>query len=155
MAAHHHRPTRIRNALLRRFNLSQNSLPSLAVVQRFVHHYRAAHLGGSDFWDDVSNFVRERGFTGQEELNEGFTFTWKMGSDGRPVVGPGTDMDSFVVGLSSKKLLQRCDQDPSAYVLHVDTTFKLNQVNYPVIVVGISDCMRTFHLLVVFILSQR
>ncbi|KAK1937818.1 hypothetical protein P3T76_009555 [Phytophthora citrophthora] len=155
MVAHNHRPTRIRNALLRRFNLNQGSLPSLAVVQRFVHHYRAAHLGGSDFWDDVSNLVRERGFTGQEDLSEGFTFTWNTDMDGHPVVGTGTDTDPFVVGLSSKKLMQRCDQVPAAHVLHVDATFKLNQVNYPVIVVGISDCMRTFHLLAVFISSQR
>ncbi|ETI48816.1 hypothetical protein L914_15405 [Phytophthora nicotianae] len=98
MAAHRHRPTRIRNALLRGSNLGQNSLPSVAAVQRFVHHYRAAHLGGSDFWD-FSNLVRERGFTGQEELIEGFTFTWNMDGEGRPVVGTGTDMDSFVVEL--------------------------------------------------------
>ncbi|KAG2874506.1 hypothetical protein PC116_g11432 [Phytophthora cactorum] len=29
-------------------------MPSLATVQRFVQHYRHAHLGGSDFYDDIT-----------------------------------------------------------------------------------------------------
>ncbi|KAG2789928.1 hypothetical protein Pcac1_g1510 [Phytophthora cactorum] len=37
----------------------------------------------------------------------------------------------------------------------MDTTFKLNQVVYPVSVCGVSDRCRSFHLVALFITSQR
>ncbi|KAE9031946.1 hypothetical protein PR003_g11387 [Phytophthora rubi] len=40
-------------------------------------------------------------------------------------------------------------------ILHVDATFKLNQLGYPVIVVGVSDCARSFLLVALFVSSQR
>lgn len=72
---------------------------------------------------------------------------------GKPEVGNGTDRSPFIVGISSKMLLRHADRDPATFVLHVDATYKLSQVGYPVVVVGISDKARQFHLLAVFIVS--
>jgi len=44
---------------------------------------------------------------------------------------------------------------PERYVLHIHATFKLNISEYPVIVIGISDRARSFHLVALFIVSQR
>ncbi|ETN23726.1 hypothetical protein PPTG_00257 [Phytophthora nicotianae INRA-310] len=59
------------------------------------------------------------------------------------------------VGLTTKRLLLNAARDPEAFVFHMDATFKLNQVGYPVIVCGISDKCRSFHLMALFITSQR
>ncbi|OWZ05748.1 hypothetical protein PHMEG_00022098 [Phytophthora megakarya] len=155
MTTHNHKPLRIRNALLRRFQLDETTLPSLQTVQRFVQRYRTTHLGGSDYIDDVRSIIRENGFKGEEDWCDPFTFSWTYDRDGNPVVGSGADDDAFIVGMTSKRLLERANRDPATFMLHVDTTFKLNLVDYPVMVVGISDCMRTFHLIAIFVMSQR
>ncbi|ETI41456.1 hypothetical protein F443_13311, partial [Phytophthora nicotianae P1569] len=59
------------------------------------------------------------------------------------------------VGLTTKRLLLNAARDPETFVFHMDATFKLNQVGYPVIVCGISDKCRSFNLMTLFITSQR
>ncbi|KAJ8527456.1 hypothetical protein ON010_g14806 [Phytophthora cinnamomi] len=149
------RPARIWHSLLQRYNLDETSAPSLSVVQRFVHHYVAKQLGGSDLMAAVRAKARSAGFTGQEEENEAFTFSWRTDREGKPVVGNGSDANPFVVGISTKKLLRQAHRDPSSFVLHLDATYKLTQAGYPVIVIGISDQARRFHLLAIFIVSQQ
>ncbi|OWZ15643.1 hypothetical protein PHMEG_00010681 [Phytophthora megakarya] len=99
--------------------------------------------------------LRETGFTGREEDNATFTFTWRMDRDGRPVVVNGSDAHSFVVGVTTKKLLHQADRDPASFILHVDATYKLTQTGYPIIVIGMSDRARKYHLRAIFIVSQQ
>lgn len=40
-------------------------------------------------------------------------------------------------------------------MLYLDATYKLSQVEYPVMFVAISDCMSSFQLVAFFILSQK
>eukprot|EP00644_Phytophthora_capsici_P017319 jgi/Phyca11/125249/e_gw1.57.65.1 len=149
------KPARIRSGLLRKFELCRSSPPSLKVVQRFVNNYKAAQLGGNDYLDDLRNMVRESAFTGHEQEFDAFTFTWRNDTEGRPYLGKGSDVDPFLVGVTTKALLRKADHEPATFVLHIDATFKLTQVDYPVFVVGISDRVRKFHLLAIFISSQR
>eukprot|EP00644_Phytophthora_capsici_P006098 jgi/Phyca11/129929/e_gw1.89.121.1 len=135
LAAQGLKPSRIRNGMLGRFALDKETLPSLQVVQRF------------DIW--------EAGFTGEENDESPFTFSWRLTPDGKPWVGRGTDKDPFLVGISTKNLLRKANRDPDSFILHMDATFKLSQAWYPVFVVGISDSNRSFHLLAIFISSQR
>ncbi|POM77256.1 Hypothetical protein PHPALM_5388 [Phytophthora palmivora] len=129
MCTYNHKPMNIFNGIVRRFQVADAAMPKLATVQRFVQYYRRAHLGGSDYYDDVVA--------------------------GEPIVGRGSDADAFAVGVSSKLLLCRLDRDPATYVLHLDATYKLSQVEYPVMVMGISDCMSSFHLVGFFIVSKQ
>ncbi|KAG2782921.1 hypothetical protein PC129_g12117 [Phytophthora cactorum] len=149
------KPKRIWNALVQRFDLNDTSTSTLVTVQRFVHHHVAERLGGSDLRDTVRRKVQETFFTGQEEETAAFTFTRRTNVNGNAVVGNGSNADPFVIGVSAKKLLRRADRDPASFILHVDATYKLTQIGYPVIVVGISDRARRFHLLAVFIVSQQ
>lgn len=69
-------------------------------------------------------------------------------------MGIGSDTKPFLVGVTTKWLLRRLDRDPDDFVFHMDATFKLNQVGYPVFVCGISDASRSFHLVAIFIVLQ-
>ncbi|RLN55051.1 hypothetical protein BBJ28_00004329 [Nothophytophthora sp. Chile5] len=149
------RPARIWYSLLQRFNLDETTAPLLSVVQRFVHHYVAKQLGGSDLMAAVSLKAQSAGFTGQEEETAAFTFSWRIDREGKPVVGNDSNANPFVIDISTKKLLRQADRDPSSFVLHLDVTYTLTQVDYPVIVAGILDQARHFHLLAISIVSQQ
>lgn len=58
-------------------------------------------------------------------------------------------------GLTSKRLLRNAARDPASFVFHMDAKFKVNQLSHPVIVCGVSDKNRSFHLVALFITSQR
>jgi hypothetical protein len=51
--------------------------------------------------------------------------------------------------------LRNADRDPGSFILHIDATYKLSQVGYLVVVVGVSDRSRQFHLVAVFVVSQE
>ncbi|KAE9189254.1 hypothetical protein PF004_g22263 [Phytophthora fragariae] len=44
---------------------------------------------------------------------------------------------------------------PKSFILHVDATHKMNFREYPVLVVGMSDRSRGFHLVALYIVSQE
>ncbi|POM62052.1 LOW QUALITY PROTEIN: hypothetical protein PHPALM_28833, partial [Phytophthora palmivora] len=90
-------------------------------------------LGHSDLCDKVTKLVHEASFSGEEEDTQPFMFGWNLNNDGKPIVGNGTDSKPFLVGITSKTLLMRLDRDPTSFILHIDATFKLNQVNYAVL----------------------
>eukprot|EP00644_Phytophthora_capsici_P010036 jgi/Phyca11/130052/e_gw1.90.89.1 len=94
-------------------------------------------------------------YSGTEMEADAFTFSIKRGTDGRLLLGEGTDTDEFFVGYTTKALLRRLDRDPATFIFHVDATFKLSQVDYNTFVCGISDKSRVFHLVGIFISSQR
>ncbi|OWZ07412.1 LOW QUALITY PROTEIN: hypothetical protein PHMEG_00020200 [Phytophthora megakarya] len=121
----------IYDGIVRRFLVADGAMPKLTTVQRFVQHYRRAHLG----WAITTMMPPRR--------------------TGGSIVGRGSDADTFAVGQLSKLLLRRLDRDPATYVLHLDATYILSQVKYPIIVVSISECMNPFHLVKFFILSQQ
>ncbi|GMF42804.1 unnamed protein product [Phytophthora fragariaefolia] len=75
--------------------------------------------------------------------------------DGQLNVGDGCDEEPFVVGITTANLLKRLDRDPTTFIFHIDATFKISQVGNPVLVLGISDSTRTFHLVAFCIISQR
>ncbi|KAK1935468.1 hypothetical protein P3T76_000457 [Phytophthora citrophthora] len=136
-----------------KFDTVLQDLPSLCSVQNFVHHYSRTHLKRNDRVDDLRMWIHERAFTGREELSQPFTYAWDLDGDGKPVVGNGSEERPFVVGLTTKTLMLRLMRPPESFVLHVDATYKLNYRGYPVIVIGISDSSRGFHLVSMFIVS--
>ncbi|RLN95026.1 hypothetical protein BBJ28_00023485 [Nothophytophthora sp. Chile5] len=153
LTLHHLRSMRIRHAMSRKFETVLQDLPSLNTVQNFVHHYSRTHLARNDRVDDLRKWIHERAFTGREDLVRPFTYAWDLDADGKPVVGNGSEERPFIVGLTTKTLMLRLMRPPESFILHVDATYKLNYWGYPVIVVGISDSSRGFHLVSMFIVS--
>ncbi|ETI29863.1 hypothetical protein F443_23019, partial [Phytophthora nicotianae P1569] len=136
-----------------KFVMVLQDLPSLSTIQNFVQHYSRTHLTCNDRVGDLRKWIHERAFTGEEGLAQPFTYAWDLDADGKPVVGNGSEERPFVVGLTTKTLMLRLMRPPALLNLHVDATYNLNYRGYPVIVVGISDCSRGFHLVSIFIVS--
>ncbi|OWZ14681.1 hypothetical protein PHMEG_00011800 [Phytophthora megakarya] len=136
----------------------------IGMMRRFDLHYRSCQLF-NDMWGTIRDatlvlttstiLLRTKLKPLPTLAARKTTFGWRETVDGMPHVGKGTDEDPFILSITSKRLLQSAARDPSTFVLHVDTTFKLNSSYYPVVVIGVSDRLRSFHLLALFIVSQR
>ncbi|KAE8980802.1 hypothetical protein PR002_g24010 [Phytophthora rubi] len=141
----HLRPMRIRHAMARKFEIALEELPALTTVQNSVNHYSRTYRVNNDRVDDLRDWIHARAFT----------FGWDLDRDGKPIVGNGSDERPFVIGLTTKALIQRLMVPPESFILHVDGTYKMNFREYPVLVVGMSDRSRGFHLVALFIVSQE
>ncbi|RLN87955.1 hypothetical protein BBJ28_00025550, partial [Nothophytophthora sp. Chile5] len=155
MAKHGMKPAHVRNAMRSKFRLDDDDLPTLRQVQNFVNHFSKSKLGANDRCIEINTEIRSMAYCGTEADAQSFSFAWEEDADGHPLMGNGSDDRPFLVGLTTKRLLRRMDRDPSTFVFHMDATFKLNQVGYPVFVCGISDKTRSFHLVAIFVTSQR
>ncbi|KAE9044804.1 hypothetical protein PR003_g4342 [Phytophthora rubi] len=91
----------------------------------------------------------------RELSQERGTFGWDLDRDDKHIVGDGSDERPFVIGLTTKALVQRLMVPPESFIMHVDTAYKMNFREYPVLVVGMSDRSRGFHLVALFIVSQE
>jgi len=73
-------------------------------------------------------------------------------------VGDGSDNFPFVISISSKALLSvlvRANEPLLPVVFHMDSTFKFNENEFPVTLLGISDANRQLHLLSISVVSHR
>ncbi|KAG3075563.1 hypothetical protein PI124_g20496 [Phytophthora idaei] len=141
------KPARIRTAMLLYFGSRLSELPALQKVKNVVCSYRRTKLGCSDTTTTIVAAVQRLAFNGGEDEHEPFTFGWDLDREGNIVVGNGSDEKPFLVGFSTKTLLHQASRDPKTFIFHVDATYKTNQVGYHVLVIGITDVARTFHLL--------
>ncbi|OWY93436.1 hypothetical protein PHMEG_00037176, partial [Phytophthora megakarya] len=129
-------PSRIR--MMRRFDLDMRTLPKLSTVQRYVGNYKRHHLGFNDFHELFEDKVKAAAYIGGEEDKVGFTFGWRETVNGMPHFGKGTDEDPFILGITSN----RCNVQVELFLLSC-------------LVIGVTDRLRTLHLLALFIVSQR
>ncbi|ETM97742.1 hypothetical protein PPTG_20080, partial [Phytophthora nicotianae INRA-310] len=151
LADQHLRPMRIRLALSRKFETSLMDLPPLTTVQNFVNYYSRTYLENYDRLKELKMWIHTHAYNGSEQMTQPFAFGWEYDSDGKLVVGNGSDESPFIVGLTTKALMLRMMLPPECFVLHVDGTYKTNYVDYPVVVLGVSDRSRGFHLVALFI----
>jgi len=146
-------PFRIRNAIAA--TTTEAEIPALGKVQNFVAHFRKTEMNNTDDIEVSIKLIADMAFNGEESEPKAFSFSSNIDEYGVPVVGDGSDEDPFIVGFSTKRLLRRLDRLPSSFVLHIDATYKLSQLEYPVVVCGLSDNARAFHLVAMFITSQE
>ncbi|KAE9152681.1 hypothetical protein PF002_g3948 [Phytophthora fragariae] len=149
------KPARIRMGIIRWFGLTEEVMPTLGQVQRFVRNFNKKELHRTDDYEDVLDQIGQLAYGPAVADTQPFSFGWERDSEGKPNVGNGSNENPFLVGLTTKCLLRNADRDPSSFVFHMDGTFKLNQVAYPVVVCGVSDRGRSFHLVAIFITPQR
>ncbi|KAE8968998.1 hypothetical protein PR001_g27628 [Phytophthora rubi] len=155
LAQNHIRPMRIRHALSRKFATPLEDLPPIKTVQNFVNHYGRTQMENHDHLQELTAWIRGHAYNGSETMTEPFTFAWEMDNAGLPIVGNGSDQKPFLVGITTKALMLRLMVLPESFILHLDGTYKTNQLDYPVMVVGVSDRSRRFHLVAVFVMSQE
>ncbi|ETP24181.1 hypothetical protein F441_02778 [Phytophthora nicotianae CJ01A1] len=155
LADQHLRPMRIRLALSRKFETSLMDLPPLTTVQNFVNYYSRTYLENYDRLKELKMWIYTHAYNGSEQMTQPFAFGCEYDSDGKLVVGNGSDESPFIVGLTTKALMLRMMLPPEYFVLHVEGTYKTNYVDYTVVVLGVSDRSRGFHLVALFIVSQE
>ncbi|ETI55364.1 hypothetical protein F443_01952, partial [Phytophthora nicotianae P1569] len=140
------KPARIRNGMARRFGLTEKETPTLRQMQWFVSSYSKTNLHRNGYHDEILRQIEQLMYCPSVLDMKPFLFGWKRDAHSRPDVGNGSDENPFLVGLTTKRLLLNAARDPDSFVFHMDATFKLNQVGYPVIVCGISDKCGSFDL---------
>ncbi|OWY95954.1 hypothetical protein PHMEG_00033902 [Phytophthora megakarya] len=133
MATQGLRPARIRNSMPRKFQVAIEGLPELKVVQNVSNYFRKTYVMNNDFVDEIADYIHTFEFNGSEADSSAFTFSWRNDDNGHIDVGIGSDEKPFVVGVTSKKLLSRLDRPVDSFVFHVNATFKVTQVEYPVL----------------------
>jgi hypothetical protein len=72
-------------------------------------------------------------------------------------VGDGSDDFPFIVSISSKAMLSvllHANESLLPVVFHMDSTFKCNENEFPITLLGISDANRQFHLLSIRVVSH-
>ncbi|KAG3112377.1 hypothetical protein PI124_g8403 [Phytophthora idaei] len=89
---------RIRNAMKVKMQLSENSAPTLRMVQNLVNYYSRTKLWNNDRYQKIVKMVQDAAFTGDEEETQPFMFGWDLDQNGNPVVGNGSDEKPFSVG---------------------------------------------------------
>ncbi|GMF15404.1 unnamed protein product [Phytophthora fragariaefolia] len=152
MAASGHRPMRILVNMTTQFSTGDS--PSLRSVQNFCNNYLRSKCDNHDYYFEIAEKIQRQCFTGLEGDFSPFTFGWDFDVHGKLVVGDGSNQQPFLVGITTKTMLRRMDRPPSSFIFHMDATYKLNQVNFPILVMGISDSCRSFHLVAIFVVSQ-
>lgn len=88
-------------------------------------------------------------------MTDPFTFAWHMDNQGKPIVENSSDKRPFLAGITTKALMLRLSVPPESFILHLDGTYKTNQSDYPVMVIGGSDRSRRFHLVALFVMSHE
>ncbi|GMF19895.1 unnamed protein product [Phytophthora fragariaefolia] len=111
-------------------------------------------LENHDRVDDIRIWVGDLTFNGAESLTQPFKFTCAADIHGRSLVGNGSDEKPFLVGLSTKAMVLRLTIPPESFILHIDATYKVNRLEYLVVVVGVSDRLRGFHVVALFVVPQ-
>lgn len=74
-------------------------------------------------------------------------------SEARPRVFSGSDDTPLMLGITSKSLMRVLNR-ASGHIFHINATFKLTLVEYPVVVCGVTDSSCAFHLAALFIVLQ-
>jgi hypothetical protein len=76
----------------------------------------------------------------------------------RLILGDGSDGHPFILSMTTKSLLSVLNSVSAGRipcVLHMDSTFKCNENEFPVTLLGVSDAQCQFHLLSISIVSHR
>ncbi|EGZ17611.1 hypothetical protein PHYSODRAFT_504509 [Phytophthora sojae] len=155
MATQGLKPARISMGMPRLFGPAEAEMRTLRQVQWFGSNFPKTNLHSNDGYEDILDQIDQLVFGPATTDTQPFSFGLDRDGKDNPDMGNGSDEHPCFVGLTTKVLLCYSDRDPNSFVFHLDGTFKLNQVAYPVIICGVSDCSRSFFLGAVFIVSQR
>ena len=128
--------------------------PTLKWIQNYVSFQKSNNKD-----DEISEILRTlNGYVRKDNSENADPFVIGVDeNNGVTAVGTGSDMDPFVVGFTSAGLLKKM-QDFKVLnleaMLHIDATYKITKESYPLLVIGITDISRRFHLLALYIVSQ-
>jgi hypothetical protein len=132
--------------------------PTVIQVGNYMKTLRRLGLSQRNELKAIKAFVKDNIYTPEIAPDKNFFFGYKLDIEGFPHVGTGAHDDPFILGVTNRNLVKRAVSygNLKAFALfHVDATFKLSDIGYPVVTCGFSDSSRTYHLLAIFVCSQR
>jgi hypothetical protein len=120
-------------------------LPNLSQIQNYLK-YRRVKIGDVNNIDGVEQYVNQLNEKMLDSLNpeEPIFFGEEFGS--------GNDDSHFHLGITSKALL---DNIHKSEIFHLDATYKIIKYGFPLIVFGVTDIRRQFHLIAFMITSHE
>ncbi|OWZ05683.1 LOW QUALITY PROTEIN: hypothetical protein PHMEG_00022182 [Phytophthora megakarya] len=152
-------PRLIWSNLLRSPEIPEPALgyPSYTQVQRSVKHIRWLE-GSKNSVQLVRELVRNKAFVADLDSNTAIAFGNRENADGFPYVGNGEDDEPLILGITTKTLLRRImelQEQEKFLTFHMDATFKLHDLGYPVIACGFTDSHRVYQLADLFINTMK
>lgn len=142
---------------LRARGLSRDEIPTNKQLQNLLYNLRRYHFSYVNEISPVEEAIRQYVYTGDEADEQPFIYYYPEDSNGRLVLNDGSDRFPFYLSFSSKAMLSVLSiaaTSPHPLVLHMDSTFKCNFNEFPLLVLGVTDAQQQFHVLSVTIMSH-
>jgi hypothetical protein len=146
-------PKRIYSELINNLDISDLSKPDLKWLQSFVNRKRS--LKGDEI-ELITECLKKLIIRDDHPENEAYLIGVEI-VEGKPIFECGSDLDPFVAGLTSFNLLRKLlefKNKNQKVMFHMDCTFKVSNLSYPLLILGASDVSRTFFPLTIFVVSQ-
>jgi len=127
---------------LRSKGIEEGRIPTAKQLQNRLYYFRKCKL---QFGNEI------------DPLEKTFTFHYGIDQNDRLVLGVGSDDNPFFLSLSSKALLSVVPVAVSSRlptVLYMDCTFKCNDNEIPLLIIGLTDAQQQFHLLSLSVISH-
>jgi len=147
---------------LRSKGIEEGRIPTAKQLQNRLYYFRKCKL---QFGNEIGPLEKKlQGLIYQHEqydehpLDQPFTFHYGIDQNDRLVLGDGSDDNPFFLSFSSKALLSVVPVAVTSRlstVLHMDCTFKCNDNEFPLLIIGLSDAQQQFHLLSLSVISHR
>jgi hypothetical protein len=130
------------------------NMPNVKKFQDRNRYFRVKELKEHSTPAEMLRMLVESHYDPPIQDTEYFSFGYEI-RDGVPQVGFGGTSGVFKVGVTTKTLLRNMDRHSSTFVFHWDATYKINSLDYPILICGITDPGRNFHPVAFFVISQE
>jgi hypothetical protein len=90
----------------------------------------------------LKEYILENEYVADIEDDIPFFFNLKKDEDGELILGSGSKVDHFNIGMTSKNLMKLIQKRG---VFHIDGTYKISSHGYPLVAYGITDMQGHYH----------
>mgnify|MGYP000917982143 CR=1 FL=1 len=145
---------------LRSLGLAESDIPFQKQISNRISYFRSQHLQFNNEISPLEETCRLHTYTGTEESSVPFIYLYDKNNVGQLTLGDGSDRHPFVLGFTSKAILSVIpvcvlNQNKLKSVFHMDSTFKCNDNEFPIFILGLTDAQHQFHPVSFNILSHH
>ncbi|KAH9109683.1 hypothetical protein LEN26_000911 [Aphanomyces euteiches] len=125
-------------------SIVEPKLPSMKKFQNRHRYFRKCKMLENSNPEVMAHLLLNNYYTDEKQETQYFSFGYSI-AYGRPSIGYNGPNNPFAVGITTKKLLRQMHRNPTSFMFHWDSTYKINSLSFPVLICGISDKARQFH----------
>ncbi|KAF4033497.1 MULE transposase domain-containing protein [Phytophthora infestans] len=101
----------------------------------------------------MEKLMKKTQLTSDMQDGDALTFGY-VNEDGAPAIREGVDDHPTIVEMSTPYMTIML-RNAATHVFHFDTTYKIDQAGYPVLVIGVLDQTRSFNAVATLMTSQQ